>query len=101
MAKGRKTETPSSDANEGVLGTVRGLAEIVTQHGLTELVVDVEGATITLRRGTVVHAAAPAPVVHAPVHSPVPFASHAHTPSPVPAPAAAPEPVKDNAHVVT
>ena len=107
MAKGRKTETPTAPTKTGegndVVETVRGLAAVVAEHGLSELIVDTEGVTITLRRGFApVHVQAPVPAPqHAPAQHfappPIPFGQHAiaHEPS---APVVA---VVDNAHVVT
>jgi acetyl-CoA carboxylase biotin carboxyl carrier protein len=119
MAKGRKgikseDETPAikrlngsrSSAGFDVVETVRGLAAVVVESSLSELVVDLPEGTITLRRGAPVAA----PVVHAAphvapaAHAPIPFTAHA-IPSvihhePASAPIAAPAPA-DNAHVVT
>jgi acetyl-CoA carboxylase biotin carboxyl carrier protein len=102
MAKGRKSETPSNGAQNEVVETVRGLAALVAEHQLTELIVESDGTTITLRRG----GTAMAPVHHAaPVqHAPQPFMTHAIPHSiahePASAPVAAPVPA-DSAHVVT
>jgi acetyl-CoA carboxylase biotin carboxyl carrier protein len=81
----------------------RGLAEIVAEHGLTELILDTKEITLTVRRG----APAAAPPLHAPIahalHAPIAL-PHAST-SPAgaaPAAAAAPAPrADDRAHVVT
>jgi acetyl-CoA carboxylase biotin carboxyl carrier protein len=70
----------------------RGLAEIVAEHNLSELIVDTRDVTLTVRRGgaTVALQAPPAPVYAA---APVAAAGVA---------AAAPVPVvEDKAHVVT
>jgi acetyl-CoA carboxylase biotin carboxyl carrier protein len=70
----------------------RGLAEIVAEHNLSELIVDTRDVTLTVRRGgaTVALQAPPAPVYAA---APVAAAGVA---------AAAPVPVVDDkAHVVT
>jgi acetyl-CoA carboxylase biotin carboxyl carrier protein len=77
----------------------RGLAEIVAEHNLSELILDTKDVTLTVRRGgvaTTVVASAPAPaqVSHA-VHAP--FAPAPVAPAAAPA-APAPE---DKAHVVT
>jgi len=79
----------------------RGLAEIVTEHGLTELILDTKEVTLTVRRGApVVAAPAAAPAMHAPAALP-----HAYTPVPAPASAAAPAAsaarAEDRSHVVT
>jgi len=76
----------------------RGLAEIVTEHHLTELVVESGGTTITVRRQL---AGAPG----APVVPPLPMSMPVHLPAPaasVAAPAAPAALVADDkAHVVT
>jgi acetyl-CoA carboxylase biotin carboxyl carrier protein len=86
----------------------RGLAEIVAEHGLSELILDTKEVTLTVRRGGAPVAAVPmamaAPVMHAPAVLPSSYASApAHAPAAAAAPAtAAPAPqVDDKAHVVT
>lgn len=74
----------------------RGLAEIVTEHHLTELVVESGGTTITVRRQLAGAPQAPAMPLHLPVHLPA-AATHA----PAAAPAATAPVVDDKAHVVT
>jgi acetyl-CoA carboxylase biotin carboxyl carrier protein len=72
----------------------RGLAEIVAEHNLSELILDTKEVTLTVRRGGV----AP-PVVHAlpPVaHAAAPIAAAAHAPASAP-----PAAVEDKAHIVT
>ncbi|HEX7839884.1 MAG TPA: acetyl-CoA carboxylase biotin carboxyl carrier protein [Kofleriaceae bacterium] len=73
----------------------RGLAEIVAEHNLTELILDTKEITLTVRRGTAV--VQQPPVVHA-VSAPAPAA-----PPPAPsAPAAeAALAAADKVHVVT
>jgi acetyl-CoA carboxylase biotin carboxyl carrier protein len=102
MAKQPKPNRESDDrdnerANEHELVTLaRGLAEIASSHGLSELIVDTKETTLTIRRGGVVMAAAPvaaAPIaMHAPIAAPAPAFA--------PAPAAAAV-IDDKAHVVT
>jgi acetyl-CoA carboxylase biotin carboxyl carrier protein len=82
----------------------RGLAEIVAEHGLSELILDTKEVTLTVRRGGPAPTGhAPAPIAHV-VHAPVALP---HAPAPAPAfhapAAAAPPPPRpdDNAHVVT
>jgi acetyl-CoA carboxylase biotin carboxyl carrier protein len=71
----------------------RGLAEIVTEHNLSELIVDTKEITLTVRRGgATVAMQIPAPLAGGPV--PMPAAA----PAPI---AAAPPAVDDKAHVVT
>jgi acetyl-CoA carboxylase biotin carboxyl carrier protein len=70
----------------------RGLAEIVTEHNLSELIVDTKEITLTVRRGGQAAAfPSAAPVAAAPMPSPVAAA---------PASLAA-LPIEDKAHVVT
>jgi acetyl-CoA carboxylase biotin carboxyl carrier protein len=76
----------------------RSLAEIVAEHGLSELILDTKEITLTVRRGGAV-----APVAHA-MPLPPAYASGpapAAVAAPVAAPAAAPPAVDDKAHVVT
>jgi acetyl-CoA carboxylase biotin carboxyl carrier protein len=73
----------------------RGLAEIVAEHNLSELILDTKEVTLTVRRGGVA-----APVVHA-----LPAMAYPSAPVAAPAPAAAvaapPPAIEDKAHVVT
>jgi acetyl-CoA carboxylase biotin carboxyl carrier protein len=108
MAKGRKTDKPEtatqSSARDGrgsagleVVETVRGLAAVVVEHALSELVVDLPDATITLRRGVAAPVAAPPPQALAPIpHAPAAIALPVHTEALAPV-----APAPDNAHVVT
>jgi acetyl-CoA carboxylase biotin carboxyl carrier protein len=84
------------DAGDDLLETVRGLAAVVSEHNLSELIIDRPGATITLRRG------APAAIQMAmPAYAPPPVAMHGFAPAAhAPAPAAA-EVVDDKSHAVT
>jgi acetyl-CoA carboxylase biotin carboxyl carrier protein len=91
-------ERQSSDEHE-LVTLARGLAEIASSHGISELIVDTKETTLTIRRGGMTAAAMPAaaPVaMHAPVAAPVMHAVHA----PAAVAAAAPV-VDDKAHVVT
>ncbi|HEX4418407.1 MAG TPA: acetyl-CoA carboxylase biotin carboxyl carrier protein [Kofleriaceae bacterium] len=70
----------------------RGLAEVVAEHNLSELILDTKDVTLTVRRG------APAGhTVQVAASQPTHFALPAHAPAPV---AAAPV-IDDKAHVVT
>jgi acetyl-CoA carboxylase biotin carboxyl carrier protein len=71
----------------------RGLAEILAEHNLTELILDTKDVTLTVRRGSAVVAVQPAAM--APAQGPAPAAALA--PAAAPAPAA----VEDKLHVVT
>jgi acetyl-CoA carboxylase biotin carboxyl carrier protein len=83
----------SSASNGDIVERVRGLAGVVAEHGLSELIIDLPDATITLRRGgfagQIVHAA-PAPMAPSPSHAPV-----------ATAPVAAPIAVIEKGHIVT
>ena len=74
----------------------RGLAEIISEHNLSEVILDTKEVTITVRRGGAPMAApaVPAHVVH---HAPAPAAHHA----PAPAATAAAPAIDDKSHVVT
>ena len=93
-------ERQSSDEHE-LVTLARGLAEIASSHGISELIVDTKETTLTIRRGGVAVAMpAAAPVVmHAPA-APVHHAPVAAAPAPVAA-VAAPAPADDKTHVVT
>jgi acetyl-CoA carboxylase biotin carboxyl carrier protein len=86
-------------ADQPFVAIARGLAEIVAEHNLSELILDTKELTLTVRRGgTVVAGAvgAPPPQIH---YAPPPLTAAA----PVAAgPAASgPAPVEDKAHIVT
>jgi acetyl-CoA carboxylase biotin carboxyl carrier protein len=90
MASRKKSEDDPSSPLSSHVAVARGLAEIVDEHDLSELILDTKDITLTIRRGgAVVQHAVHAPVVHhvAPAHAP--------------APAAAAAPVDDGAHAVT
>jgi acetyl-CoA carboxylase biotin carboxyl carrier protein len=101
MAKHGKDREPGPDGSDEpeVLAIARGLAQIVAEHGLTELIVDTKETTLTVRRGPIAMA------MQAPMAMPaqMPAMPVAHAPMPVAAPAAAPVAavVDDKAHVVT
>ena len=81
-----------------IVDTVRGLAQVVADHTLSELIVDLPEATITLRRGGVTAVTASMPMQGMPMQA-VP-----HVPVAAPAAPAAPAaaaPVDDKSHVVT
>jgi acetyl-CoA carboxylase biotin carboxyl carrier protein len=100
MAKPPKSNRESDErANEHELVTLaRGLAEIASSHGLSELVVDTKDTTLTIRRGSVMAAAAPVAMPAQIAHAPVAAAA---APMPAFAPAVAPAAIDDKAHVVT
>jgi acetyl-CoA carboxylase biotin carboxyl carrier protein len=93
MASRGKTKAEQPESGESLVAMARGLAEIVAEHNLSELIVDTKEITLTVRRGGLM--AAPLAMT-----APLPMAAPA--PVPVHAPAAAPAPaVDDKAHVVT
>jgi len=104
---GKQDRSASQGAPDGgpLVAMARGLAEIVSEHGLSELILDTKEITLTVRRGgAVVHAthalmpAAPAPVSAA-MPMPMPAAlPNAPAAAPATAPAARPD---DRSHVVT
>jgi acetyl-CoA carboxylase biotin carboxyl carrier protein len=81
-----------------LVAMARGLAEIVAEHGLSELILDTKEVTLTVRRGGT-------PVAAAPVYAPAPAAPApaALPPLPAPGPAAAAPAARtdDRSHVVT
>ncbi len=82
-----------ADGDNEVVAIARGLAEVVAEHNLSELILDTKDLKMTVRRG-VAGGAAPVMIAPAPVYAAAPaYAAPAAAP-------AAPE-VKDNAHVVT
>jgi acetyl-CoA carboxylase biotin carboxyl carrier protein len=90
------------DTDNEYVEIARGLAEVASEHNLSELILDVKDMKLTVRRGAPNGAAVAAPVVMpAPAYAPMPMAA----PAPAAfAPAAAPAPaahVDDKAHVVT
>jgi acetyl-CoA carboxylase biotin carboxyl carrier protein len=97
MAKKGKEDADQDSA--GIVRIARGLAEILTEHHLSEVIVETEGTTVTLRRESAVTMAAPMqmqmPMPMAPAYAPAPAAA----PSAPAAPAAAA--ADDKAHVVT
>jgi acetyl-CoA carboxylase biotin carboxyl carrier protein len=115
MAKARKGDKPptgtrssgadretAAEPSSSVVDTVRGLAAVLADYALTELIVDLPDATVTLRRGAVgaalpVAVAAPAPhlVAAAAPLAAAPLAAPAATSSPAATPAA------DSGHAVT
>jgi len=93
MAKKGKDDADQAGSDD-VVAMARGLAQIVTDHHLTELVVETNGTTVTVRREAAVTMHAPMPMQ---MQMPAP-AYAAPTSAPAVAPAA---PVDDKAHTVT
>jgi len=76
-----------------LVAIARGLAEIVAEHNLSELIVDTKELTLTVRRGGAAPAGA---VLPAPVAMPAAAAAASAA-----APAPVPVTVEDKAHLVT
>jgi len=98
QGKGKSgSNDPSASADEHELVTMaRGLAEIVSAHNLSELIVDTKETTLTVRRGGVGVPMAmqmPMAMPSAPMMAPPASAGAA--------PAAAPAAVEEKGHVVT
>jgi acetyl-CoA carboxylase biotin carboxyl carrier protein len=89
---------PVRSAGPALVAMARGLAEIVAEHNLSELILDTKEITLTVRRGTAVAAPAPVAQVAAAQAPAMPAAGGGAAGSGGPAPAA---PVEDKAHVVT
>lgn len=102
-AKPAAKASGSTDASHNdIVETVRGLAAIVAEHGLSEVIVDLPEATLTLRRGVVGSVASVAAPPAFPVSMALPPAPAPAAPAAAAAPAAtAPPAVDDKAHVVT
>lgn len=99
-----KASGTSDISNNDIVETVRGLAAIVAEHGLSEVIVDLPEATLTLRRGVTGSVASVAAPPAFPVSMALPPALAQVAPAAAPAaaaPAAAPPAVDDKAHVVT
>jgi acetyl-CoA carboxylase biotin carboxyl carrier protein len=92
MASRGKTKAEEPEAGEPFVAIARGLAEIVAEHNLSELILDTKELTLTVRRGGT--AVAPPQLQFA---QPYPTA-----PAPAaPLAPAAPPVVEDKAHIVT
>jgi len=105
MATGRKGAKPvghqvtRATAGDDLLSTVRGLAEVVTEHNLSELVVSRGDTSITLRRGGQVVQQVAMSMPSAPMSMPI---HHAPTGPAARAAEIAPlAPVDDGSHIVT
>ncbi|MBA3460034.1 MAG: acetyl-CoA carboxylase biotin carboxyl carrier protein [Deltaproteobacteria bacterium] len=97
MAKKGRDDADQGD--KSIVDIARGLAEILSEHHLSELIVETGGTTVTLRRETTVTMAAPMPMPM-PVPMQQPFTQHQAAPLGG-APAVAAPAVDDKTHVVT
>jgi acetyl-CoA carboxylase biotin carboxyl carrier protein len=93
MAARGKTKAEQPESGESLVAMARGLAEIVAEHNLSELIIDTKDLTLTVRRGGA--------LIAAPVAAPLAAAAPALAPAPSPVAAPAAPAVDDKAHVVT
>lgn len=103
-AAGASASSSEAASSNDIVETVRGLAAIVAEHGLSEIIVDLPEATLTLRRGVAAGGVAVASLPSQPVAMPAFAAAPAFAappPAAAAAAAAAPPAVDDKAHVVT
>ena len=101
MGKRKGAEGDEDDSGD-MVAMARGLAEVVAEHGLSELILDTKDVKLTVRRGVVGGASAPVMMPAAPTFAAPAFAPSAPSgPIATPTAAAAEPPLKDNAHVVT
>jgi acetyl-CoA carboxylase biotin carboxyl carrier protein len=93
------TPTPISD---GLIASVRSLAEVLAEHALSELIVDLPEATVTLRRGAAPMAVPLSMPMSMPaVHAGSPATSGAAAAPPAAVGAAAESADHEDAHLVT
>lgn len=101
-ARVQKVATSGNGSGDETVRMVRELAAIVERRALTELVIDTEDMTLTMRRGETAPVAGPTFVTAAPAQMAAPVMEAAPRPAAEAAAAApAPAPVDDNLHVVT
>jgi acetyl-CoA carboxylase biotin carboxyl carrier protein len=102
LEMGKQKSADGDNEPDSMVAIARGLADVVAEHNLSELILDTKELTITIRRGVNGVPAAPIAIA-APAYAP-PVAIH-HAPAPAaPAPAPAPAAVDgkdDKAHLVT
>jgi acetyl-CoA carboxylase biotin carboxyl carrier protein len=91
MASRGKPKAESPEPGDPLVAMARGLAEIVAEYNLSELILDTKEVTLTVKRQGA--------VVAAPHAAPPPM--YAPPPQPATAPAAPPPAVEDKAHLVT
>jgi acetyl-CoA carboxylase biotin carboxyl carrier protein len=99
LVMAKKGKEDADQGGSSVVEIARGLAEILTEHHLSELIVETEGTTVTLRRESNVQM-----TMAAPMQMPMQQSfTHHQAPASAPAPAAAAPAavVDDKAHVVT
>ena len=96
LVMAKKGKEDADQDRSSVVEIARGLAEILTEHHLSELIVESEGTTVTLRRESNVQM-----TMAPPMQMPMQQAFTHHQAPAVAAPAAAVAVVDDKAHVVT
>jgi len=106
MAKGRKADngSPVTPSSDDIVETVRGLAAVVSESALSELIVEMGDARITLRRGAVgAPVMMPMPQMGAMPMSPMGGMGmpQVHPQSPTAAAPAPAAPAEEKGHVVT
>ena len=101
MARKKEKDEGDDVPPDSLVTMARGLAEIVAEHGLSELIVDTKEVTLTVRRGGVAMAAMPSMPMQVPMPAmPVPAIGSGPHAAPA-APAAAAAAVDDKTHAVT
>jgi acetyl-CoA carboxylase biotin carboxyl carrier protein len=99
LAMASRKSKGEDEGEDALLAMTRGLAELVSEHNLSELLLEAKDVKLTIRRGGPPAPAGP-PMHFAP---PPMFAPAPHAPATATAPAAAPvaAPVDDKSHSVT
>ena len=103
MASRGKPKAEEPESPEALVAMARGLAEIVAEHNLSELIVDTKAITLTVRRGGPVLGSAPLMPVMPAMAPPLaaPGVHAAAVPGPGPGPAGADPAPDDKFHIVT
>ena len=96
MASRGKTKAEEPEAPDPLIAMARGLAEIVAEHNLSELILDTKEVTLTVRRGGIA-----APIAQQVAFAPPPVLHAAPPPAAAAAPAAPAAADDDKAHYVT
>jgi acetyl-CoA carboxylase biotin carboxyl carrier protein len=102
MASKKRGDADSAD--DSYVAVARGLAEVVSEHNLSELILDTKDVKLTVRRGGPVATAPMATFAPAAPLAIAPAPTYAAAPAALPAPVAASPavaPVEDKANVVT
>jgi acetyl-CoA carboxylase biotin carboxyl carrier protein len=89
-----------ADSDTDVVAIARGLAEVIAEHGLSELILDHDNLKLTIRKGVIGGAAPVMMAAPAPAYAAAPM-QHAPALAALPAPGSAASASDDKAHVVT